>query len=230
MGRRFSLTQGSEKVFLERTDFAKRFGMVERQQVFGEFVMVGQIDFAEARFDLREGRRVETGLREGEAERVDVVTERNAAQQRGLNRCGAAAHEGIVNYVARLRQAFDEKARELRFEAGAIGNFVERTGLALARGPELIDERGDRPTLAGGVVGGLELSRGRAELAKLPEFGRERPGIRTQPGRIFCGRERFQVQGGLRGGAGHLHVSNHSKAARSVPGKSREAERESFRG
>ena len=56
------------------------------------------------------------------------------------NQCGAAAHEGIIDDIARLREALDKKARQLRLEARAVADLVQRMRLPLTGGPEFVDE------------------------------------------------------------------------------------------
>src|SRR5262249_44618977 len=65
------------------------------------------------------------------------VGEHGAPAQRGLDRRGAAAAERVVNAVALAGEALDEIGRELRLEAGAVRDLVDRAALALAAGPEL---------------------------------------------------------------------------------------------
>ena len=114
--------------------------MIKHQQLFGKFIVVGQIDFVEARFDLFQCRRLKSRLSECEAERIDVIAPGHAAEQGGFNGRRAPAHKRVVNYLAGLGEAFDEEARELRLETGAIGDFVQGRGLALFGGPEFVDK------------------------------------------------------------------------------------------
>ena len=140
--------------------------MKEDQQVFGEFIGRSEIDLLEALSNVFEVRRTEPCPRQDDAQGVDVATEGHPAQQRRFQDGRAAAHEGIIDDLAGLRQALDEEARQLRFEASPIGNLLERTGLALFGCPELVDERGDSTRLAvGGEEAGDQLAGGFTELA-----------------------------------------------------------------
>jgi hypothetical protein len=47
-----------------------------------------------------------------------------------------------VDEVAGDGEPLDEEARQLGLEAGAVGDLVQAGGLALAGGPELVDELG----------------------------------------------------------------------------------------
>src|SRR5207237_6658772 len=126
-----------------------------------------EIELVEPFGDFVEERRSQAGTDEDDAQRIDVAAERDAAQQRGFENGGATAHEWIIDNVAGFGQSFDEEARQLRFEAGAVGNFVERTGLALAGGPEFIHEGRDFAWSAGEISERRgQLSGGLAELAK----------------------------------------------------------------
>ena len=141
--------------------------MEEDQQVLGEFVGRGEVDLPEPLGDLFEARRAEPGPRQDDAQGVDVAAEGHAAQQRGFQDGGAAAHERVIDDLAGLRQALDEEAGQLRLEAGAIGNLVERAGLALFGRPEFVDEGGDFAGLAVGAgEGGDQLAGGLAKLAE----------------------------------------------------------------
>ena len=125
----------------------------------------------EALGDVFQARRVEPRPGQDDAQGVDVAAAGDAAQQRGFQDGGAAAHERVIDDLAGLRQALDEEARQLRLEAGAIGNLVERAGLALFGGPEFVDERGDFARLAVGAgEGGDQLAGGLAELAEGRQF------------------------------------------------------------
>ena len=132
--------------------------------------MIGEVDLAESLVDLIHRWRAKTRRREREAEWIDVVAERHAPQQCGFDGRGAAPHEGIIDDIAGLGEAFDEEARELRLEARAIGDFVERTSLALFRSPEFVDVSG---SFAARKLSGDE-SRGRAELRERQQLIRER--------------------------------------------------------
>lgn len=130
-----------DKVFFQSADFPERFRMVEREKLFGKFIAARHVDFPKTSLDFGERWRTQPRSGECQAEWIDVVAERNATEQRSLDRRRSPAHKRIVNDVARRGQSFDEESRELRFETSPIGNFMERTGLPLPRGPELVDER-----------------------------------------------------------------------------------------
>ncbi len=117
--------------------------MKEDQQVFGEFGARSEVDLPEPLGDLFEAGRVEARPGQDDAQGVDVTTAGNTAQQRGFKHGGAPPHERVIDNFAGLGQSLDEETGQLRLKAGAIGNLVERTGLPLPGGPELVDERGD---------------------------------------------------------------------------------------
>ena len=128
----------------QRTDLPKCPGMVEGEEIVGSIRGPRPVDGGEAGADGVQRRRTKPRLDEDAAERVDVVAEGRPAEQGGLEDGRAAAHEGVVDHVAWFRQTLDEEPRQLRLEAGAVGNLVQRMGGALAAGPELVHERPDR--------------------------------------------------------------------------------------
>ena len=115
-----ALHLSSEKVFFERTDFLQRFRMIENDQVFREFVRVGEIDGFQARRHLRQRGRVQSRSRQKQTQRIDVAPVRDAAQQGGFDHRGASAHKRVIDDLARFREVLDEKSRELWLEARAI--------------------------------------------------------------------------------------------------------------
>ena len=139
-----------------------------------------KVDFAQAGFDLLQRRRLKPGRGQRKAQRIDVVARRDAAQQSRFDGRGAAAHERIVDDVARVGEPLDEEARQLRLEAGAIGDFVQRTGLALACGPELVDEGWNRA----GAAEGDDLAGGLPEFAETGKFARRN---QSSSGGASCG-------------------------------------------
>jgi len=164
-----STVSSREEIFFQGANFAERVGVVKNQQVVGQLVVINEVDLAQAGLNLAESWWLQARRGQRQTEWVYVVTPRHAPKQCGFHRCGAAAHEGIIDDVAGLSQALDEKARELGLKAGAIGDFVERTCLPLACGPELVDEgwSQDRPAAGRNLAGGL------AEATEAGQFSRE---------------------------------------------------------
>src|SRR6266498_1859316 len=113
--------------------------MVEDQQVFGKFVAILQGDLPEPRLDLLECRGAQARSNQSQAERVRVTPDRHATEQGRLDGRGAPAHERIVNPIARLGEAFDEKTRKLRLETSPVADLMQATGLPLPSRPELVD-------------------------------------------------------------------------------------------
>ena len=56
----------SEKEFFKRADFAESFRVVKDQQVFGEFVMVSEVNLLQSFGNLVSRRRMETRTSKGE--------------------------------------------------------------------------------------------------------------------------------------------------------------------
>src|SRR5204863_77322 len=87
------------------------------------------------------------------ADGIDVATERRSAAQGGFDERRAAAHERVVDSVARPAEALDKKSRELRFKTRAIRNFVKRIRGALFGSPEFVDVSGHGDGRAGKSFG-----------------------------------------------------------------------------
>ncbi len=117
--------------------------MIENEEVFGAFVAGMKINFLKSLSHVFGCWRLQSGLHQNCAEGIDVAAKGNSAQQGGFERCGAAAHERVVNEVAGAGQALNEKTRQLGFETGAVGDFVEGICLPLTGGPEFINECGN---------------------------------------------------------------------------------------
>ena len=113
----------------------------------------------------RERRRREARPREQRGQRIYVVADRPASHQRRLQRRRAAPHEGIVDALARRGETRDEKLGQLRLETGSIADLLQRMRLALAGGPEFIDEIGNAVLLELNCLG--------AEGVEAAQFGEE---------------------------------------------------------
>ena len=100
-------------------------------------------DLVEPSRDVIQVRRPQSRPGEKHAQRVDVIAERAPAHQGRLYRRRSAPHERIVNGVPRARQPLDEEFGKLRLEASPVAHLMDRMGLALTRGPELVDEIGN---------------------------------------------------------------------------------------
>ena len=81
-----------------------------------------------------------SGLCKRLAERVRIVSVRYTPSQRRFKGRCTATHEWVVNDLARIRKPFDEERGQLRFEAGAVADFVKPMAFSLLRGPELVNE------------------------------------------------------------------------------------------
>lgn len=151
--------------------------MIESKQVFGEFVRVGQIDFLEACLNVFPLRRTQARCGKRQAEGIDIVAPRHTAEQGGFNRRRAASHKRVIDDISRLGQALDEEARQLGFKAGAIGDFMERTGLALLCRPELVDKcRNCNSSPSRRLISGFKAARGLAEFLEICHLGHKSAG------------------------------------------------------
>ncbi len=75
------------KYLLNASNRAECFGMIEDEQVFGEFVGRGEIDLLQALVEcLRSVGGFKSRPGQDDAQRVDVIAGGNAAQQRGFQR------------------------------------------------------------------------------------------------------------------------------------------------
>ncbi len=101
---------------------------------------MGEVNFMQTSGDLIERRGVQPGACQDNAQGIDVAAGGHSSQQGGFNDGGSASHERIIDDLAGIGQPLDEKARQLRFETGAIGNLVQAAGGALFGSPELVDE------------------------------------------------------------------------------------------
>src|SRR5262249_7030038 len=77
--------------------------------------------------------------------------------------------------LAGLREALNEEAGELRFEAGPVGDLVEAVGGALLGGPEFVDVGRNLDVAAVGQRRGRRSDDGRtAKVAERPQLVLER--------------------------------------------------------
>jgi hypothetical protein len=154
-----------DEVLFESTDFAEAIRVKKGEEIFGEFVAGIKGDLVESSDDLIQCGRTKARSGQGNTEGVDVTTPRDTVEESGFNEGGAAAHEGIVDDIARGGQALDEEAGQLGFKAGAVRDFVEFVGLALLGSPELvdIDRNGDVLVFGAGDTD-FEFARGGTEL------------------------------------------------------------------
>jgi len=93
-----------KKIFFERGDFFQGFGMIKDEQVFGKFGVGAEINLAQSFGHLIGGGGIEAGAGEDDAQWIDVAAERDPAHEGGLEQGGAAAHERVVDAVARPGQ------------------------------------------------------------------------------------------------------------------------------
>ena len=91
-------------------------------------------------------------LKANGADRVHIVPVGNPTKESRFNERCAPSHEGVIDPIARRAQPRDEEFRQLRLEAGAVADFMERMGLTLPGGPEFIDQIGN--AAIGDVPGG----------------------------------------------------------------------------
>lgn len=163
-----------EEIFFERAEFLQGFGMIKNEEVFGKFGGVLQVDLGEARGDLVKCGWIEAWADEDTAEGIGVRAEGDTTGEGGFKRSGAAAHEGVMDDVAGVGKSIDKEARELGFEAGAIGDFVQAVGGALLGGPEFVDVGGDLKFGNAVLERGLEESRTLTKFAEISELGLKR--------------------------------------------------------
>ena len=135
--------------------------------------------------------------------RIDVAAAGHPPQQRGFNHGRAASHERIVDRLAGLGESFDEEARKLRLETGAIRDLVQTGRLPLPCGPELVHEswHPDRFAREGAALC-FQNARLGVELAKAAQLilqGRRERGLFRS--------ERLKVQIKLVGGNWHFDKS-----------------------
>jgi hypothetical protein len=179
-----------EQVFFEGADFLEGFGVVEDEEVFGEFRGVLQIDLSESGGNLVESGGIQArGCQDG-AQWVDIGTDRDAASEGGFDGGGAAPHKGIIDNVAGLGESIDKEARKLGFKAGAIGDFVQAVGSPLLGSPEFVDVSGDLGLGVAGLESGLDEAGILAKFAEVSELRLKRGlpelfrGIRGEKGQF----------------------------------------------
>ena len=112
-----------------------RDGLIQRQR-------------PEPRRNLFRRRRGEPRLDQHAREWIDVVAQWPAAEQRRLEQRRPAPHERVEHDVARAREPTDEEPRQLRLEAGTVGDLVEGMRRPLPGRPELVGEHRDAVVLA----------------------------------------------------------------------------------
>ena len=149
----------------QRAKLAQRVLMIKGEKIAALQLPRAPVDLAQARFDRRERGRREARARQQRGQRIHVVADRPASLQRRLQRRRAAPHERVVDALARRGETRDEKLGQLRLETGAIADLVQRMRLALAGGPEFIDEIGNAVL--------LELNRLGAKGVEAAQFGEE---------------------------------------------------------
>src|SRR6266404_2044933 len=139
---RFGTAPG-EQILFQSGDLSQGGRVIKGEQFLWKFFGSSKVDRLQSLGNFGPGRRPETAPRENGAQGVHITTEGDATEQGGFNCGGPAAHEWVVDDIAGASQALDEKAGQLWFKAGAVGNLVERVGLALFRGPEFVNEGGN---------------------------------------------------------------------------------------
>ena len=158
----------------QRAKLAQRVLMIKGEKIAALQLSRAPVDFAQARFDRRERGRREARARKQRGQRIYVVADGPASLQRRLQRRRAAPHERVVDALARRGEARDEKLGQLRLETGAIADLMQRMRLALAGGPEFIDEIGNAVL--------LELNRLGAKGVEAAQFGEEGVAVRRRDG------------------------------------------------
>src|ERR1043166_10242195 len=93
--------------------------MEKDQKLLGKLTAGTEINSSEPFGHVLQGRRAQPGSSQDSAQWINVATIGNPSEQRGFERGRAAAHERVVNDVARLGKAFDKEARQLRLEKTA---------------------------------------------------------------------------------------------------------------
>ncbi len=106
----------------EQSDFLKCFRMKKREKFCGRVEAASPIETLEPIGDFIDRWWIETRGGKHFAKGVAIGPGGDAAPEGGLQRCGAAAHEGIENHLARLGKLLDEIGGESGLEAGAVGN------------------------------------------------------------------------------------------------------------
>src|ERR1043166_1951598 len=141
--------------------------MEKDQKLLGKLTAGTEINSSEPFGHVLQGRRAKPGSSQDSAQWINVATIGNPSEQRGFERGRAAAHERVVNDVARLGKAFDKEARYLRLETSAVRDLVEGMDLTLSSSPEFVDEGWDFRgfAISAGEAGGQFSGR----LAKLTE-------------------------------------------------------------
>src|SRR5439155_9878490 len=112
--------------------------MIENNQVFREFIAVGEIDRFQARHYLRQCGWVQSRPGQKQTQRIDVAPVRDTAQQGRFDDGCAPPHERVIDNVPWLSEALDKKSRQLRLKARPIRNLVKTAGGPLSSRPELV--------------------------------------------------------------------------------------------
>src|SRR4051812_3623234 len=112
---------------------AQRPGMVEREKIVTLDRPTLPGNRLEPPRDGLQERGCEARARQQDRERVEVVADRPAAHQGGLEGRRAAPHERVMDPLPPRGQARDEEGGQLRLEAGAVADFMERMRLTLRR-------------------------------------------------------------------------------------------------
>jgi hypothetical protein len=130
-----------EQVLPERRDLTQGGRVVENQQVLRHLARVRKVHCVQAALHVGHGRWGQPRFTENRAQRVYIAPVGLPAQQRRFDQCRTAAHERVIDDVPGTGQPLDEETRQLRLEAGAVGDLVQAVRGALFRGPELVRER-----------------------------------------------------------------------------------------
>ena len=129
-----------DQVGAQPADLVERAFVKEHVEAVGPVRGRVQRQPREPGFDLRLRRRVQPRFDQDAGNRIDVVAQGVASQQHRFEQRRAAPHERVEDDVAGIRQPGDEEPRQLRLEAGAVGNLVQGMRRALLRRPELVRE------------------------------------------------------------------------------------------
>ena len=76
-------------------------------------------------FNFSQRRRIQSRLDQIFAERIDIVSCNGPVQKICLKQGRAAPHKRVIDKVTWPCQPLDEEPRQLRFETGAIADFVQ---------------------------------------------------------------------------------------------------------
>ena len=126
-----SLSFTLQKIFPQCTNLLKCLWVIKHKQVLRKQHETLKIDFAQPRLDRLQGGREKSRPSEHHTQRIQIATVRNSSHQGSLKESRSTAHKRIVDGITGPCHPFDKETRNLRFETGPKGDFVNTMGRPL---------------------------------------------------------------------------------------------------